>query len=71
MKKYVIMRDMATGNESVGEMWQETKIFDGTATLNEVMNWANFSHKNSDGTIEQHPYSIKRIIITKPHEEGK
>ena len=61
MSQYVIIKDMSAGNESVGEMWQETKIFDGTATLDEVMSWA----------IEFDPlvsYSRKRITITKPHD---
>ena len=38
--KYVVIRDMSAGNESVGEMWQETRIFNGTDTLTEVMVWA-------------------------------
>ena len=29
MTEYVVIRDMSFGNESVGEMWQETKIFPG------------------------------------------
>ena len=60
---YIIIRDMSAGNESVGEIWQETKIFDGNATLDEVMKWAldeyPFNLPNS--------YSRKRITITKPH----
>ena len=37
--QYVIMLDRATGNESVGEAWTETKIFHATATLAEVEEW--------------------------------
>ncbi len=40
MRKIVVIKDEAAGNDSVGEMWQETKIFDETATLAEVMTWA-------------------------------
>jgi hypothetical protein len=29
----------SAGNDSVGEMWQETAVFDETATVNEVMEW--------------------------------
>jgi len=61
MTKYVLIRDMASGNESVGEMWQETKIFDGSATIEEVMSWAIETNRF-------HPYSRKKVTITKPHE---
>lgn len=40
MNKYVVIRDCSAGNETVGEMWQETKIFSAEATLEEVMEWA-------------------------------
>jgi len=59
--QYVILRDESDGNESVGEMWQEAKIFDGSATLDEVMAWAMGSPQNRD---EHH--SMKRITIVKP-----
>jgi len=62
MVEYVIIKDMSAGNESVGEMWQETKVFDGSASLDEVMDWANKGFKD-----EQFEYSRKRITITKPH----
>ena len=57
--KYVVIRDMSGGNDSVGEMWQETKIFPATATLMEVMDWAT---NHSVGPTR------KRITITKPHQ---
>lgn len=60
MEQYVIIRDISAGNETVGEMWQETKIFPSTATLDEVMKWAM---DNKPGT-----HSRKRITITKPHQ---
>lgn len=56
---FVVIRDHSAGNESVGEMWQETKIFPETATLKEVMKWA----------IGSEEYSRKRITITKPYPE--
>ena len=59
MEQYVVIIDKSAGNESVGEMWQETKIFPGTATIEEVMKWAMDS-----GDV----YSRRRIIITKPHK---
>ena len=36
----VAILDRSAGNESVGEMWQETKVFDNKATLLDVMKWA-------------------------------
>lgn len=61
MNEYVIIRDMSDGNESVGEMWQETKIFNGDSTLDEVMEWAM--------TGDSSAYSRKHIQITMPHKE--
>ena len=63
MENYVVIRDMSAGNESVGDMWQETKIFDKEATLEEVMNWAEGG--------AQTKYSRKRITITKPHPSNE
>jgi len=57
--EYVIIIDKSAGNEVVGEMWQETKIFNGDATLDEVMDWAL-------GMYDE--YSSKKITITKPHK---
>ena len=66
--KYVVIRDMSAGNESVGEMWQETKIFDSTATLEDVMKWAM-----PDCFREKFPlnHSTKKIQITIPHKESE
>ena len=36
----VAILDRSAGNESVGEMWQETKVFDQKATLFDVLKWA-------------------------------
>lgn len=38
--KVIIIRDMSKGNESIGETWQETRIFDSQNTLDEVIRWA-------------------------------
>ncbi len=42
--------EMSAGNESVGEMWEETKIFSIKSSLEEVMVWANET-KNRSFTI--------------------
>lgn len=60
MSDFVIIRDMSAGNASVGEMWQETAIFPSTATLLEVMEWAE-----NEGGIKG-TCSRKRIQITRP-----
>ncbi len=62
MTEYVIIRDMSAGNESVGEMWQETAIFSGDSTLEEVMKWA-------EGTDKWGDCSRKHVQITRPREE--
>lgn len=52
--KIVAIKDESAGNETVGEMWQETKIFDHTATLLDVLQWVG-THK-------------KRVTLTIPHD---
>jgi len=65
--EYVVIRDMSAGNETVGEMWQETKIFDGNTTLDEVMKWA-LSERNHPADLPI-SYSRKRVTITRPHSD--
>ena len=67
LNQYVVIRDMSAGNDSVGEMWQETKIFPGNATLDEVMLWANRIEPCPNlNNSEQYDFSRRRITITKP-----
>jgi len=63
--EYIVIKDMSAGNESVGEMWQETKIFLGSATLHDVMEWAMADEQTSES------YSRKSITLTKPHGDKK
>jgi len=63
--QYVVIRDMSAGNDSVGEMWQETKIFPADATLDEVMAWA--LSEDDDYSKSKRLHSEKRITITRPH----
>ena len=42
----VAILDRSAGNESVGEMWQETKVFDQKATLFDVLKWATLQTHN-------------------------
>ena len=62
--EFVLIRKMSAGNDSVGEMWDETKIFDESATLKQVMDWAEDKHDR-----ENIPASRKNITITRPHKQ--
>jgi len=59
--KVVIIRDMSAGNEAVGEMWKETKIFESSCTLDDVIKWA-FPVISQDGKSRQN------VTITVPEE---
>lgn len=43
--KIVAIKDMSAGNDTVGEMWQETKIFDGDAPIKDVLQWAGLKRR--------------------------
>jgi len=57
--KIVAIKDMSIGNDSVGEMWKETKIFEPTDTLEKVILWAG------DGKL---PIK-KNCVITSAEED--
>ena len=40
MSKVIIVKECSAGNESVGNEWVETKSFDESATLKEVLDWS-------------------------------
>lgn len=61
MEKVIAIKDMSAGNESVGEMWQETKIFDKGEPIFNILKWA-FPDAEHDGK------SRKRVTITIPEE---
>jgi len=64
----IVIKDMSAGNDSVGEMWQETKIFDAKDTLNTVLQWASGGHPNHNGFVHE-DYTRKRITITVPCDQ--
>lgn len=39
--RFVAIQERSTGNESVGSMWLDTKVFPPDTTLEEVWRWAN------------------------------
>jgi len=51
MIKIVAIKEMSAGNETVGEMWKETKIFLPGDTLEDVMEWASTGKRNDNVTL--------------------
>jgi len=49
--RVVAIKNMSAGNDSVGEMWQETRIFDRTETIGTVMEWVGTRKKKVILTI--------------------
>jgi len=45
--RIIAIKEMSVGNESVGEMWKETKIFNPEDTLETVMKWINDDNKKN------------------------
>lgn len=58
----VAIKQMSAGNETVGEMWNETKVFDENTPVGEVMSWAT---ENLEGP------SRKNVILTRSHNAEK
>ena len=44
----------SAGNESVGDMWKETKIFDMTEPIENILKWASkgYGIENFEGHLE-------------------
>lgn len=55
-KSVVAIGEHSSGNDTVGDMWVETKIFTKETTLEEVINWAYASHTTG------------KLILTIPEE---
>jgi len=51
MFRIVAIKDMSAGNETVGEMWMETKIFSPENTIKDVMDWAGSRGRNDNVTL--------------------
>ena len=39
-EKVIAVKQMSAGNETVGDMWVETKSFDAETPIKEIVNWA-------------------------------
>jgi methanogenic corrinoid protein MtbC1 len=57
----VLIKDMSAGNETVGESWQETKIFSVDEPITNLLKWAF-----PDCDYERK--SRKRVTITIPEQ---
>ena len=53
--KIIAIKKMSAGNDCVGEMWDEVRVFDENTTLKEVMNW-------NENTIK------RNVILVMEHE---
>jgi len=40
LMKVIAILDRSAGNDSVGEMWKETKSFDGAVRVDFILQWA-------------------------------
>ena len=64
--KIVAILYRSAGNESVGEMWRQTKIFESDITpLNEVMQWAM---KMTNASIPENFNTHLELTIAKEQE---
>ena len=43
--KFVIIKQMSVGNDTVGKMWEETRIVDSDTSLFDIMRWAGLKKK--------------------------
>ncbi len=63
MKEWFVIAvlDRSAGNESVGEMWQETKQFDADTPVIDILAWAAKA-KNSHSNPENFRGNLKLTI---------
>jgi hypothetical protein len=59
--KIIAMIDRSAGNESVGEMWVETKSFDQTASLSDVYEWVAI-RASREGNLKEITTNVKLSI---------
>jgi len=66
--KIVAIKDEVDGNDSVGTMWQETKIFDSDTPIIEVMKWCGNYRRRvvltiPENSLEEFHKTIRKIPI--------
>lgn len=63
----VAIKEDSAGNNRVGNMWKETKIFDGDTPIKEVMKWAGSRSKNITITVpENDAEEFEELIKSTP-----
>ena len=65
--KIVAIKAMSAGNDRVGEMWEETKIFSPSDTLQQVVDWAGIRTGRFEGKEYRH---LPNCVITIASEEA-
>ena len=63
--KIVAIKDMSAGNDTIGEVWKETKIFEENRTVLDVMLWVG-AHKSVILTIPDNSlsefHSLEKLV---------
>ena len=59
--KIIAMIDRSAGNDTVGDMWTETKSFDETASLLDVYTWVA-SKTNREGFLREITTNVKLSV---------
>ena len=52
-KKVIAIKEQSAGNESVGDMWLETKSFSKDTPIHEIISWASGASGKLIITIDQ------------------
>lgn len=65
-RKVVAIVDCSAGNDSVGEMWKETKIFSAAEPIENILRWAY-----GENILEDKTRSKRNLVITVPDEVEK
>lgn len=67
--KIVAIKEMSNGNDSVGNMWLETKIFDAQTPVIEILMWAGDLRITGNRQIISQ--NCGKLIITIPAGGGE
>ena len=60
--QFVAILDRSAGNNSVREIWQETKIFDSDTRLLDVLAWATQRHEHGSRQLELFRGNLKLTV---------
>jgi hypothetical protein len=64
MKDFIAILDRSAGNETVGDMWQETAVFDGDTPIKDVVIWALQRMQRVNGEPHDCPLTARLQIAT-------